>query len=53
MARLAIVIKALFVLLPGAMLAGESVDGIKGRQTAAEIVAELSNQAEMLLRRWD
>lgn len=32
--------------------AGESVDGLKKMQTAAEIVQELSADAEKLLRRW-
>ena len=33
--------------------AGESVSGVKKLQTAAEIVNELTNEAEMLLRRWN
>lgn len=32
--------------------AGESVRGVKKRQTAAEIVNELATEAEALLRRW-
>jgi len=32
--------------------AGESVDGVKGVQTAGEIVRELANEAEQLLRHW-
>ena len=36
-----------------AMLVGESVDGVKGLKTAAEIIDELLSEAEMLLRRWD
>jgi hypothetical protein len=32
--------------------AGESVDGIKRVQPAAEIVHELADEAEKLLRRW-
>jgi NAD(P)H-dependent flavin oxidoreductase YrpB (nitropropane dioxygenase family) len=32
--------------------AGESVRGVRRRQTAAEIVAELTEEAERLLRRW-
>ena len=32
--------------------AGESVDGVKGVQTAGDIVRELSGEAENLLRRW-
>jgi NAD(P)H-dependent flavin oxidoreductase YrpB (nitropropane dioxygenase family) len=32
--------------------AGESVRGVRRRQTAAEIVAELVEEAERLLRRW-
>ena len=32
--------------------AGESVDGLRRVQTAAEIVDELMSEAEMLLRRW-
>ncbi len=35
------------------MLVGESVDGVKGLKTAAEIIDELLSEAEMLLRRWD
>ena len=33
-------------------LAGEGVDRVKQVQTAAEIVQELTSEAEMLLRRW-
>jgi nitronate monooxygenase len=32
--------------------AGESVRGVKCRQTAAEVVNELATEAEELLRRW-
>ena len=32
--------------------AGESVDGVKGVQTAAEIIHELVGDAEQRLRRW-
>jgi hypothetical protein len=32
--------------------AGESVDGVKAVQSAAEIVQELAGDAERLLRRW-
>ena len=32
--------------------AGESVRGVRRRQTAAEVVAELAGEAERLLRRW-
>jgi hypothetical protein len=32
--------------------AGESVDGVKTVQPAAEIVRELVDEAEQLLRRW-
>ncbi|MGQ0798164.1 MAG: NAD(P)H-dependent flavin oxidoreductase [Methanobacteriota archaeon] len=32
--------------------AGESVDGVKGVQTAGEIVRELADEAEKLLREW-
>ena len=32
--------------------AGESVGGVKGVQTAGEIVRELANEAEQLLRHW-
>ena len=32
--------------------AGESVDGVKKVQPAAEIVSELVDEAEQLLRRW-
>src|SRR5689334_13753410 len=32
--------------------AGESVDGVKGVQSAAEIIHELADGAEQLLRRW-
>ena len=32
--------------------AGESVSGVKKAQTAAEIVDELTNEAETLLKRW-
>jgi NAD(P)H-dependent flavin oxidoreductase YrpB (nitropropane dioxygenase family) len=35
-----------------AMYAGESVDGVKAIQPAADIVRELSEGAEKLLRRW-
>ena len=35
-----------------AMLAGESVSGVKKIQTAAEIIAELMSEAEELLGRW-
>ncbi len=34
------------------MWAGESVDGVKGMQTAGDIVLELSGEAERLLRQW-
>jgi len=33
--------------------AGESVRGVRRRQTAAEVIAELVDEAERLLRRWD
>ncbi len=35
-----------------AHLAGESVGGVKKVQTAAEVIHELTSEAEMLLRRW-
>jgi hypothetical protein len=35
-----------------AHLAGESVGGLKQMQTAAEIIYELTSEAELLLRRW-
>lgn len=35
------------------MWAGESVDGLEKAQTAAEIIEELANEAEQLLRRWN
>lgn len=35
-----------------AHLAGESVGGVKKVQTAAEIIHELTSEAEILLRRW-
>jgi NAD(P)H-dependent flavin oxidoreductase YrpB (nitropropane dioxygenase family) len=35
-----------------AHLAGESVGGLKKMQTAAEIIHELTSEAELLLRRW-
>jgi hypothetical protein len=33
--------------------AGESVDGVKKVQPAGEIVGELVDEAEQLLRRWN
>jgi NAD(P)H-dependent flavin oxidoreductase YrpB (nitropropane dioxygenase family) len=35
-----------------ANFAGESVGGVKKVQTAAEIIHELTSEAEILLRRW-
>ena len=35
------------------MWAGESVNGLRRSQTADEIIAELTNEAELYLRRWD